>query len=146
MGMPTLLRIIVGAAPVPPRRPSMATMSAPARTMPLAMGATLCTAAILTETGLLVVGGLLEGVDELAQVLDGVDVVVRRRREASVPSGIMRVREMSRVTFSPGRCPPMPGLAPWPILISSAAAAFRYSGCTPKRPEATWTMVLAPYS
>ena len=51
MGMPTLLRMTVGAAPVPPRNPSMATMSAPARTMPLAMGAMLCTAATFTETG-----------------------------------------------------------------------------------------------
>ena len=39
----------------------------------------------------------------------------------------------------------MPGLAPWPILISMTAATSRYSGWTPKRPEATWTMVLAPY-
>jgi len=51
MGMPTLSRIMAGAAPVPPRMPSMATMSAPARTIPEAMAATLCTAAILTDTG-----------------------------------------------------------------------------------------------
>ena len=44
---------------------------------------------------------------------------------ASVPSGIMRVRDTSSLIFSPGRCPPMPGLAPWPILISMAAPAFR---------------------
>ena len=41
----------VGAAPVPPRRPSMAMMSAPLRAIPLAMAAMLCTAATLTMTG-----------------------------------------------------------------------------------------------
>ena len=51
MGMPTLSRMRVGAAPVPPRKPSMAMMSAPERAMPEAMAATLCTAAILTMTG-----------------------------------------------------------------------------------------------
>ena len=51
MGMPTLSRMRVGAAPVPPRKPSMAMMSAPLRAMPLAMAATLCTAATFTITG-----------------------------------------------------------------------------------------------
>ena len=51
MGMPTLSRMRVGAAPVPPRKPSMAMMSAPLRAMPLAMAATLCTAATFTSTG-----------------------------------------------------------------------------------------------
>ena len=36
--------------------------------------------------------------------------------------------------------------APWPILISMAAPASRYCLCTPKRPEATWTMVFSPYA
>lgn len=51
MGIPTLSRIRVGAAPVPPRKPSMAMMSAPPRAMPLAMAAMLWTAATLTITG-----------------------------------------------------------------------------------------------
>jgi len=51
MGMPTLSRMALGAAPVPPRRPSMAMMSAPALTIPEAMAAKLCTAAILTDMG-----------------------------------------------------------------------------------------------
>ena len=42
MGMPTLSRILVGAAPVPPRKPSIAIMSAPLRAMPDAMAAILC--------------------------------------------------------------------------------------------------------
>ena len=51
-GMPTLSRMRAGAAPVPPRKPSTTTTSAPARAAPLAMAATLCTAAIFTATGL----------------------------------------------------------------------------------------------
>ena len=41
MGIPTLSRILVGAAPVPPRKPSMAMISAPLRAIPLAMAAIL---------------------------------------------------------------------------------------------------------
>ena len=51
MGMPTLSRVWVGAAPVPARRPSMTMISAPERAMPLAMAATLWTAAIFTRMG-----------------------------------------------------------------------------------------------
>ena len=46
-------RILVGAAPVPPRKPSMAIISAPLRAIPLAIAAILCTAATLTMTGFL---------------------------------------------------------------------------------------------
>lgn len=53
MGMPTLSRVCVGAAPVPPRRPSMTMTSAPDRAMLLAMAAALCTAAIFTRMGFL---------------------------------------------------------------------------------------------
>lgn len=40
------------------------------------------------------------------------------------------------LTFLPGNWPPSPGFAPWAILISSWEAFTRYSGVTPKRPEA----------
>ena len=53
MGIPTLSLIRVGAAPVPPLKPSIAMMSAPLLAMPLAMAEMLCTAAILTMTGFL---------------------------------------------------------------------------------------------
>jgi hypothetical protein len=52
MGMPTLSRMAFGAAPVPPRITVDGDDVGPARTMPLAMAAELCTAAIFTETGL----------------------------------------------------------------------------------------------
>lgn len=32
---------------------------------------------------------------------------------------------MTSVTLSPGRCPPIPGLVPWPILISIASQCSR---------------------
>ena len=38
--------------------------------------------------------------------------------------------DISAVTFSPGRCPPMPGFVPCPILISTASAARRFSSVT----------------
>jgi len=53
IGIPTLSRILVGAAPVPPLNPSITTISAPALATPEAIAAILCTAAILTETGFL---------------------------------------------------------------------------------------------
>ena len=85
MGIPTLSRIRVGAAPVPPRKPSMAMISAPLRAMPLAMAATLWTAAIFTITGFLILRGLFEGIHQLPQVLDGVDVVMGCRGDGVRP-------------------------------------------------------------
>ena len=63
---------------------------------------------------------------------------------ASEPSGIIRVRDTSPTILVPGKCPPIPGLAPCPILISIAAPVFRNCSCTPKRPDATWTIVCSP--
>ena len=40
------------------------------------------------------------------------------------------------VTFDPGRCPPSPGFAPCPILISKRLEELSSSALTPKRPEA----------
>ena len=100
----------------------------------------------LDDDRLLVFGGLLERIDELPQVLDGIDVVVRGGGDGvRRPRGSCACGETSPTIFAPGRWPPMPGLAPWPILISIAAPAFRYASWTPKRPEATCTMVFAPY-
>ena len=40
-------------------------------------------------------------------------------------SGTIRVLATSPMIFEPGRCPPIPGFAPCPILISMAAPALR---------------------
>ena len=42
---------------------------------------------------------------------------------ASEPSGIILVRDTSPTILVPGRCPPIPGFAPCPILISMPAPA-----------------------
>ena len=72
--------------------------------------------------------GVLQVVDELRQVLDRVDVVVRRRRDqadARASSGGRLAIYSS--TLWPGSWPPSPGLAPWAILICSSSALTRYS-------------------
>ena len=48
----------------------------------------------------------------------------------SPPSGRPRTAAISRVTLFPGRCPPIPGLADWPILISTASTRRRFSSVT----------------
>ena len=61
--------------------------------------------------------GDLQVVDELRDVLDRVDVVVRRRRdERDAGRGVADAGDL-RLTLWPGSWPPSPGLAPWAILI-----------------------------
>mmetsp|Transcript_8219 Transcript_8219/g.20044 ORF Transcript_8219/g.20044 Transcript_8219/m.20044 type:complete len:210 (-) Transcript_8219:2720-3349(-) len=58
--------------------------------------------------------------------------------EISVTPGFERRRvAMYWSTFWPGSWPPSPGFAPCASLISICSADMRYSGVTPKRPEAT---------
>ena len=87
--------------------------------------------------------GRLQVVDELGDVLDGVDVVVRRRRdEARPPASRTGSWRSTGRPCDPGSWPPSPGLAPWAILIWMSSALTRYSEVTPKRPEATCLMAL----
>ena len=70
--------------------------------------------------------GVLEVVDELGEVLDRVDVVVRRR--ADQPDARRRVpgARHPRVDLAgPGSWPPSPGLAPCAILIWMSSAWVR---------------------
>ena len=55
----------------------------------------------------------------------------------SLPTCAFRARAMASVTLEPGRWPPSPGLAPWPILISTHSEELTSSEETPKRPLAT---------
>ena len=66
--------------------------------------------------------GVLEVVDELLEVLDRVDVVVRRREMRPTPGVECRVLAIHGYTFEPGSWPPSPGLAPWAILIWRSSA------------------------
>src|SRR4029450_6061975 len=55
----------------------------------------------------------------------------------ATPGWVWRSRAISADPLCPGSWPPSPGLEPWAILICSSTALARYSGVTPKRPEAT---------
>ena len=61
MGMPTLSRMRVGAAPVPPRKPSMAMMSAPLRAMPAGDGRHVVHRGDFHDDGLFIVRWLPSG-------------------------------------------------------------------------------------
>jgi hypothetical protein len=52
------------------------------------------------------------------------------------PGVAWRAAAILAVTLKPGRCPPSPGLAPCPTLISRKSAELRNAMFTPKRPEA----------
>src|SRR5439155_24589372 len=80
--------------------------------------------------------------DELLEVRDRVDVVVRRRRDE--PDAGRRVADERDVVVDlvAGKLAASPGLAPWAILICSSSELTRYSIVTPKRPEATCLMAL----
>ena len=76
MGMPTLSRIRVGAAPVPPRKPSMAMMSAPPRAMPLALAAVdqrLREEGIRNQVSLIAGGSIRSSADVVKAVALGAD-------------------------------------------------------------------------
>ena len=62
----------------------------------------------------------LQVVDELGEVLDGIDVVVRRRRDQRHPGrGVADLRDV-QVHLQAGQLPPFPGFAPCAILICSS--------------------------
>ena len=61
---------------------------------------------------------------------------------ASVPKGMRLVSEMGVVTLTPGRWPPIPGLAPWPILITTAWPFVSVLASTPNLADAHWTVIL----
>ncbi len=79
---------------------------------------------------------VLQIVDELCEIFDGVDVVMRRRRDQADAGGSNGARgAMVASTLWPGNWPPSPGFAPCAILICIMSELTRYSVVTPKRPE-----------
>ena len=58
--------------------------------------------------------GVLQVVDQLCKVLDGVDIVVRRGRDQPTPVVLVAGLASPRIYFAPGRLPPSPGFAPVP--------------------------------
>ena len=84
MGIPTLSRMRVGAAPVPPRKPSTAMTSARDRR-------DVMDRRDLYDDGLFIFGRFLDRIYELAQILDGIDIVMRRGRD-----GVRTLRDHAR--------------------------------------------------
>ena len=70
------------------------------------------------EADRLAAGELAQLRDERAAVPSGVENAWMRGREAVLPTSTWRISAISAVTFSPGRMPPCPGLAPCDSLIS----------------------------
>ena len=83
---------------------------------------------------------LLEVVDQLRQILDGVDVVMRRRRDQRDARRGVAQSAMSSVTLKPGKLAAFAGLGALRDLDLDLAAMFRYSAVTPKRAEAICLM------
>ena len=123
---------------MPPSWPEMSTTSALALLTPAATVPTPTSATSFTLTRARV--GVLEVVDELLEVLDGVDVVVGGGEISPTPGVECRVLAIHGYTLWPGSWPPSPGLAPCAILICRSSALTRYSLVTPKRPDATCLM------
>ena len=69
---------------------------------------------------------VLQVVNQLRQILDGIDVVMRRRRnQADARRSSAAAAQSLRPLCGPGSCPPSPGLAPWAILICNSSALTR---------------------
>ena len=124
-GMPACWMELSGDAPVPPLSPEIRITSACALATPAATVPTPTSATSFTEMRALRVD-VLEVVNELREVLDGIDIVMRRRRNQA------HAREWSGArarcclsTLWPGSWPPSPGLAPCAILICSSSAFTR---------------------
>ena len=94
----------------------MVTWSARALATPAATVPTPISETSLTETRASRID-VLQIVDELRQILDGVDVVMRRRRDQPHARGRVAHRAIFGSTLCPGSWPPSPGLAPCAILI-----------------------------
>ena len=56
----------------------------------------------------------------------------------SMPAGSVRILATRSETLSPSSMPPPPGLAPWPMTISTASARRRSSGLKPYRDGRHW--------
>ena len=110
-GAPACLSEVSGAAPVPPSWPEISTTSAcalatPAATVPTPTSAT----SFDVDPGPRV--GVLEVVDQLGEVLDGVDVVVRRRRDEADARRRVPGRGDPRVDLVAGQLAALAGLGP----------------------------------
>ena len=124
-GNPGVLDLVSGEAPVPPLSPEMRMLSAcplatPAAIVPTPTSDTSLT--LIRADGI----GVLQVEDELGQIFDRIDVVVRRRADQADSGGRVPHRRDDLVDLAARKLPPSPGLAPWAILIWSSSALVRY--------------------
>ena len=109
--------------------------SAPAFATPVAMVPTPACETSFTETSACP-DSPASGRRSAARGLDRVDVVVRRRRDQADAGRARNAAGDQRIDLVAGQLAAFAGLAPCAILICSTSALTRYSGVTPKRPEA----------
>ena len=112
-----------GEEPVAPPRPSMVMKSHPDCEMN-SRSSSMCPAAIFTPMG-------------FPPVLErSMSTVLFRSSGVSIPGNaaglwmscpglLPLITAIMSVTLAPGRWPPMPGLVPWPIFISTASQASK---------------------
>src|SRR3569832_2474020 len=81
--------------------------------------------------------GVFQIMNQLRQVLDRINIMLRRRRNQTHHRDRETQQDEEHGTKRPGSWPPSPGLAPCAILIWICSADTRYSVVTPKRPDAT---------
>jgi len=112
-----------GEDPVPPLCPLMVITSAPALATPAAMMPTPERKRVSRRCGRADHGAQV--VDQLSEIFDAVNVVMRRRRNQRGACVACRMRAMYSLTFLAGNWPPSPGFEPCAILISSSSAWTR---------------------
>ena len=159
-GRPALWMEVRGAAPVPPSWPEMSTTWAPALATPAAMVPTPASLTSFTRDAGLPVG-VFQVVDQLGQVLDGVDVVVGRRGDQGDAGGGVAGPGDPGVDLSAGQVAALAGLGPLghldldllgadQVLAGDAEAAGghlldggaplgRAAAPAPRRPRRSWT-------
>ena len=110
-GTPACLMLVSGEAPVPPSWPLISTTSACALATPAAMVPTPTSATSLTLIRAWRLR-VLQVVDQLGQVLDGVDVVVRRRRDQADAGRRVPHLGDPRIDLVAGQLAALAGLGP----------------------------------
>ena len=139
-GVPACLIEVSGEAPVPPSWPAIVTWSAFALATPAATVPTPTSDTSLTETRACRVG-VLQVVDQLRQVLDRIDVVVRRRRDQADAG--RRVAQLGDVLVDlvAGQLAAFAGLGALRHLDLQSVGVDEVLAVTPKRPDATCLIV-----
>ena len=108
-GEPACLIEVSGEAPVPPSKPAMVTWSARALATPAATVPTPISETSLTETCAVRID-VLEVVDQLREILDRIDVVMRRRRDQADAGRRMAHARDRRVDLVAGQLAAFAGL------------------------------------